>query len=116
MLSIGLRPNCLGYKYIFDLASMRVSGQEILPLKLNGYVTIAQKYGKSANGIDKNIQNCISKAWLDADIEALYNEFGNTIDMSKGKPTAKQLIMHICDKVTAVPPNARRRNPKHATT
>ncbi len=101
MLSIGLRPNCLGYKYIFDLAKTYIDGNNILPLKLNGYVTLAQKYGKNASSIDKNIQNCISKAWLDADIDELYKEFGSTIDMSKGKPTAKQLIMHICDKISS---------------
>ena len=46
MLSIGLRPNCLGYKYIFDLAGLSIKGTNILPLKLNGYVLLAQKYNK----------------------------------------------------------------------
>ena len=101
MLSIGLRPNCLGYKYIFDLTGLSVNGTNILPLKLNGYVLLAQKYNKNIASIDKNIQNCISKAWLEGDIENLYKEFGNTIDISKGKPTAKQLIMHICDKISS---------------
>ena len=100
MLSIGLRPKCCGYKYIFDLVGMQISGLEILPLKLNGYAILSKKYGKSVCSIDKNIQNCISKAWLDGDVDTLYNEFGNTIDLDKGKPTSKQLIMHICDKVT----------------
>ncbi len=99
MLTIGLRPNCLGYKYIFDLAKMYIGGENILPLKLKGYALIADRYGKTVSSIDKNIQNCISKAWLEGDIDELYREFGNTIDISKGKPTAKQLIMHICDKI-----------------
>ena len=101
MLSIGLRPNCLGYKYILDLAELWTRGTNILPLKLNGYVILSRKYNKNIAGIDKNIQNCISKAWLEGDIDSLYKEFGNAIDISKGKPTAKQLIMHICDKITS---------------
>ncbi len=100
MLSIGLRPKCCGYKYIFELANMQISGNGILPLKLNGYSALAKKYGKTVCSIDKNIQNCISKAWTDGDVDNLYREFGNTIDADKGKPTAKQLIMHICDKIS----------------
>ena len=99
MLSIGLRPKCSGYKYIFDLVKIQASGDDILPLKLNGYVALSKKYGKSVCAIDKNIQNCISKAWLDGDVEELYREFGNTIDVNKGKPTSKQVIMHICDRI-----------------
>ena len=99
MLSIGLRPKSSGYKYIFDLVKMQASGDKILPLKLNGYEVLSKKYGKSVCSIDKNIQNCISKAWLDGNVDELYKEFGNTIDVDKGKPTSKQLIMHICDRI-----------------
>ena len=99
MLSIGLRPKSSGYKYIFDLVKIQASGGDILPLKLNGYEALSKKYGKSICSIDKNIQNCISKAWLDGNVDDLYKEFGNTIDLDKGKPTSKQLIMHICDRI-----------------
>ncbi|MDE6211223.1 MAG: sporulation initiation factor Spo0A C-terminal domain-containing protein [Clostridia bacterium] len=102
MLSIGLRPKCSGYKYIFDLVKMQILGSNILPLKLNGYEILAKKYGKTVSAIDKNIQNCISKAWLDGDVDDLYKEFGNTIDIDKGKPTSKQLIMHIYDRISSV--------------
>ena len=101
MLSIGLRPKCSVYKYIFDLLKIQAGGDNILPLKLNGYVVLSKKYGKSVCAIDKNIQNCISKAWLDGDVEYLYREFGNTIDVNKGKPTSKQVIMHIYDRITS---------------
>ena len=99
MLSIGLRPKTCGYKYIYELVKIQASGQSILPLKLKGYAALSKKYGKSVFAIDKNIQNCISRAWLDGNVEELYREFGNTIDIDKGKPTSKQLIMHICDRV-----------------
>lgn len=39
------------------------------------------------------MQNAISAAWLKGDVDALYNEFGETIDMKKGKPGNKQFIM-----------------------
>lgn len=102
MLSLGLRPHCCGFKYIFDLANLSACGINILPLKFIGYQIISDRYNTNLSNVDKNIQNCISKAWLDGDVDTLYREFGNTIDCDKGKPTAKQLIMHICDKVSSM--------------
>ena len=79
LLSLGIKPSSKGYRYLSDLIMMSLEGKEILPLKY---------------------QNCISKAWLDGDIDALYGEFGNTIDTDKGKPTAKQFIMQIAEKIS----------------
>lgn len=99
MLSLGLMPNMIGYQYIYTLIINYLDGKEILPLKLCGYKLLHDKYNKSIWSIDKNIQNCISKAWLCGNIDYLYKEFGNTIDLEKGKPTSKQLIMHIYQKM-----------------
>ena len=99
LLSLGIKPSCKGYRYLAELISAALSGDEILPLKYVGYEKISQKFGSNVDCVDKNIQNCISKAWLDGDLEALYGEFGNTIDVDKGKPTAKQFIMQACEKI-----------------
>ena len=100
LLSLGIKPSSKGYRYLSDLITMSLEGKEILPLKYRGYKEISLKYDATTDCIDKNIQNCISKAWLDGDIDALYGEFGNTIDTDKGKPTAKQFIMQIVEKIS----------------
>lgn len=99
LLSLGVKPSCKGYRYLVDLIEAELNGIEILPLKYVGYRLVSEKYGTCTDCVDKNIQNCISKAWLDGDIDALYGEFGNTIDTEKGKPTAKQFIMQSCEKI-----------------
>ena len=57
------------------------------------YAEIAKKYKKTVDTVEKDVQNAISAAWLKGDVDALYNEFGETIDMKKGKPGNKQFIM-----------------------
>lgn len=102
LLSLGIKPSSKGFRYLSDLITMSLDGKEILPLKYNGYRLVSEKYAASTDCIDKNIQNCISKAWLDGDIDALYGEFGNTIDSDKGKPTAKQFIMQAAEKISVI--------------
>lgn len=99
LLSLGVKPQSKGYRYLVELICLNLSGKEILPLKYVGYRIISEKFSVTCDCADKNIQNCISKAWLDGDIEALYEEFGNTIDSDKGKPTAKQFVMQVSEKI-----------------
>lgn len=101
LLSLGVKPSSKGYRYLVELITAALDGDEILPLKYSGYRKLSEKYRASTDSVDKNIQNCISKAWLDGDIEALYGEFGNTIDVDKGKPTVKQFIMQVCENLSA---------------
>lgn len=99
LLYLGFNPIRSGYKYLRELIEMQLSGRDILPLKNNGYLVVAMKYDKTADVIDKNIQNSISHVWLKGDSKCLELEFGATIDPNKGKPTNKQFIATIVEKI-----------------
>ncbi|MCX4366606.1 MAG: sporulation initiation factor Spo0A C-terminal domain-containing protein [Clostridia bacterium] len=98
---MGFKSNHLGYKYIRDLLYKCLNGENILPLKQNGYKCISLKYGKSVVSIEKDIQNAISSAWIYGNIDILYAIFQSTIDIDKGKPTNKQFILTIADLLTS---------------
>ncbi len=93
LLKLGFVPNKLGYRYLAELLKCGMEGHELLPLKYTGYVRLSNKYNKSIAAIEKDVQNAISTAWLKGDVNNLYDEFGETIDMRKGKPSNKQFIM-----------------------
>ena len=93
MLSLGFTPNLAGYNMLAELIYLAATGEDILPLKYVGYRKLSEKYLKSADTIEKDIQNAISAAWLKGDVNALYDEFGETIDMKRGKPGNKQFIL-----------------------
>lgn len=99
LLSLGIKPNSMGYKYLCDLIETAISGEKIFPLNANGYKLIAEKYDNSVNGVEKNIQNCINTAWLHGNAKTLYEFFGETISEKKGKPTNKHFICAICEKL-----------------
>ena len=92
LLRLGFSPNIMGYKYLQELISLGLM-KDILPLKHNGYKAVASKHQKSVETIEKDIQNAISVAWLKGNVDVIYEEFGETIDKEKGKPSNKQFIM-----------------------
>ena len=100
LLSLGLFPNKCGYHYIFELIKLALENEEILPLKYVGYPKLSEKFAKNAPAIEKDIQNAIGYAWLHSDIDRLYEEFGETIDMQKGKPSNKHFIMTAIESLS----------------
>lgn len=93
LLELGFVPNKLGYRYLFELIKWGMADENILPLKYAGYSNLSDRYKKTVAAIEKDIQNAISVAWLKGDVSKLYGEFGETIDMKKGKPSNKQFIL-----------------------
>lgn len=99
LIRLGFRSNNLGFKYLVDLITRGVAGEKLDPLVKNGYKRLSLETGKTVGCIEKDIQNSISSAWLYGNTDYLYKIFGDTISEQKGKPTNKQFIYTIIDKM-----------------
>lgn len=99
LLKLGFQPNLKGYKLLARLIELSLSGEKILPLKFFGYEKLSKEFGASKDSIEKDIQNAISSAWLRGDVDVLYNEFGETLDENKGKPTNKQFVLTALERI-----------------
>ncbi len=101
LLKLGFQPNLKGYHLLARLITLAYEGQEIMPLKYNGYKTLSSEFGVGEASIEKDIQNAISAAWLRGDVDVLYNEFGETLDEDKGKPTNKQFVLTALERLVS---------------
>lgn len=99
LLKLGFQPNLKGYHLLAKLLCNALNGEEILPLKYVGYVALSRNFNANVASVEKDIQNAISCAWLRGDIDVLYNEFGETLDENKGKPTNKQFILTALERL-----------------
>lgn len=99
LLKLGFQPNLKGYHLLAKLISKARNGERILPLKFYGYISLSEEFNVNIDSIEKDIQNAISSAWLRGDIDVLYDEFGETLDENKGKPTNKQFILTAIERL-----------------
>ncbi len=99
LLKLGFQPNLKGYHLLARLLEYAQNDVEILPLKYFGYVKLSKDFGIDAGSIEKDIQNAISAAWLRGDVNVLYEEFGETLDENKGKPTNKQFVLTALERL-----------------
>lgn len=95
--TLGFKKNNLGLEYLSYIIALGVQGCNLQPIKKRGYKLVADKYGKNEDAIEKDIQNCISNAWLCGNADLLYDLFGATVSTEKGKPTNKHFIFTIVE-------------------
>lgn len=100
LLSLGFYPNKKGYYYLLEIIRLGLKGNTILPLKYYGYKKLAETFNKKAETIEKDIQNVISYAFQHGNLELLYEEFGETIDVDRGKPSNKQFILTAIEQLS----------------
>lgn len=96
LLESGINPKHKAFAYLGALAEMA----EVFPLKRVGYPAVAEMFGTDERCVDKAIQNAIATAWTKRANARLYREFGDIVDVRKGKPTSARFIAKLCAKAS----------------
>lgn len=98
LIALGFNNKKRGFCYLQELIKMGCDGN-IEPLNNNGYIKLAEKYGTRPNTVEKDIQYLISVTFQEGNPDILYEEFGESIDPDKGKPTNKHFIFNTIEKL-----------------
>lgn len=91
---IGINPKATGYKYLVDAILLSMQGTDIHISR-----TLAPKYGKSEQSIDRAMQNAIKQAWTASDIDDLLKYYTARINVNKGAPTLMEFICFYTKKL-----------------
>ena len=100
--NIGIPAHIRGYEYIKEAILMTVYNKKKIN-KLNKliYLEIANKNHTTKSAVERAMRRAIEIAWVRGDIDTIHEIFANTIDPQKGKPTNKEFIAMIANKVRA---------------
>jgi len=63
------------------------------------YLGVAEKNRTTVQKVDRNIRYAIEIGWNRLDLEISNDYFGNSYCCSKGKPTNKEFILTIADRI-----------------
>lgn len=97
---IGIPAHMLGHDYLrYAILIVLEEPQKIRNITKEVYPEIANKYHTSIGSVEKGIRNTIETTWNRVHHECLYEVFGNTIDIRKNKPSNKEFIATIVDRL-----------------
>lgn len=97
LLRLNIHPKYMGFNYLRELLIILINNNN--EDYKNSLSVLANLFSKTINSIEKNIANCIESSFLHSDINFLENEYGNLIDLNRGKLTNKAFIMHLYNKL-----------------
>ena len=98
---MNFKPSLMGYRYLIEAFRITLqSPNSVYVVSEHVYPFIALKFETTIYSVERNIRSSIEVAWERCDVNILEELFGYTIDYNKGKPTNKEFIAMITDKIT----------------
>ncbi len=100
MSFISLMPGKQGYRLIVDAVLIAIDRpNDILMVTKDIYPALAKKYGITAKNVERAIRSAIESAWNHAGEEALQQHCPELVNSNKDKPTNKEFIYYLADKI-----------------
>lgn len=92
LYELGIYPNLLGYKYIFDAIQMVTSNEKITSLHVQVYPEICDRYDTIPSRVDRAIRHAITSAWASKKMQ-----YHDIFSKYSHRPKNKELIYTIAD-------------------
>lgn len=64
------------------------------------YPLIGQRYGMTAAAVERSLRLCVESTWMHGSIDAMERFFGSSVDPEKGKPTNREFLCRIQERLT----------------
>lgn len=100
LVELGMPNHIKGYRYSVYAIKLAVEVPDIIDA-ITGklYPAVADRYGTTATRAERAIRHAIERAWDRADIEVIEKYFGNTVSLTKGKPTNSEFVARMANIV-----------------
>ena len=98
LLEIGVPDAISGHRYVKYAIELATANPEIVHFMTKGlYPEVAKRFGTTPSRAERAIRHAIESAWDRGDLDVLERYFGNTVSISKGKPTNSEFIARIAN-------------------
>ena len=102
LLDLGVPEHLKGHPYLVTALGAAVEDAGIID-SITGilYPLVAEVHNTTPSRAERAIRHAIEVAWGRGDFDTLMHYFGNTISISKGKPTNREFIARMANVVRA---------------
>ena len=100
LVELGMPSHIRGYRYTVYAIKIATENPDILDSITNKlYPAIAGQYGTTAIRCERSIRHAIECTWDRGSLDVFEKYFGNTISITKGKPTNSEFIARMANIV-----------------
>lgn len=89
------------WRFLPEMCALTVVHPPLLNDLQHGlYSLIGRKYGLSASAVERSLRLCVESTWMHGRLSALERFFGSSVDPEKGKPTNREFLCRVQERLT----------------
>jgi CheY-like chemotaxis protein len=97
---LGIPSHIKGYRYIKEGIMLIYDNHKLIgEITKKLYLDIAKIYNTTVSNVERAIRHAIEISWNRGNWELMEEIFGHSIDIDKAKPTNKEFIVTVADKL-----------------
>lgn len=98
---LGVPPGLRAWTFLPEMAGLTVVHPPLLTDLTHGlYPLIARRHGMTAGAVERSLRLCVEATWSRGDLAALERFFGSSVDPDRGKPTNREFLCRVQERVT----------------
>lgn len=87
--------------FLPEMAALTVVHPPLLSDLTHGlYPLIARRYGMTPAGVERSLRLCVESTWMHGSLEAMERFFGHSVDPERGKPTNREFLCRVQERLT----------------
>lgn len=99
--ALDIPPHLRANAFLPDMAALCAVYPPLLHNLRGGlYPLVAQRHGSSPAAVERSLRLAIEAAWNRSSLPALERFFGDSVDPEKGKPTNREFLLRLHDRLT----------------
>lgn len=99
--TLAMPPKLRAWAFLPDMCALTVVHPPLLRDLQHGlYPLIAQRHGMTAAAVERSLRLCVESTWMHGSLSALERFFGASVDPEKGKPTNREFLCRVQERLT----------------
>lgn len=107
--ALGVPERLRAWDFLPDMTALTAVHPPLLTDLAHGlYPLIARRHGMTAGAVERSLRLCVEATWSRGSLEALERFFGSSVDPDRGKPTNREFLCRIQERLTLAAHRLRR--------
>lgn len=99
--ALGVPSGLRAWEFLPEMAGLTAVHPPLLTDMAHGlYPLIARRYSMTPAAVERSLRLCVEATWSRGDLAALERFFGSSVDPDKGKPTNREFLCRVQERVT----------------
>jgi len=98
---LGVPPGLRAWDFLPDMAALTAVHPPLLTdLQHALYPLTARRHGRTAGAVERSLRLCVESTWSRGSLESLERFFGSSVDPDRGKPTNREFLCRVQERLT----------------